>query len=150
MSILLSLLGPLLILIYFNDFRYAISSGHVQDFADDQAILLNHRFCRKMKTAVAKDISTLCEWLCSNRLSLNTEESELIAFAPKSKVSLMLVVKIKNKKLCASNKVKYLGTITDSKLSWQSHISNLALRSIYYSLSHSHMTWMLMFVIAKV
>ena len=103
------------------------------------------------------------EWLCANRLSINTGKTEFIVFRPsRNKRSERLTLKLHHTKLFESSKIKYLGIIIDNKLNWKGHIAELSkklsravgliykirhmcptavLRSLYFSLFHSHLSY---------
>ena len=158
-----SILGPLLFLIYINDFRNCLSSGTAQHYADDTVILYTERSIKRLRSTMNRDIANVCDWLCANRLSLNAGKTEVLLFHPKNKpCDSRFTLKIKSKKIFISNKVKYLGVILDAHLSWRSHLSELSktlsrangllsriryyvdlntLTSLYHSLFHSHMTY---------
>jgi len=158
-----SILGPLLFLIYINDFRLCLSSGTAQHFADDTIILNSSKSTKKIKANMSRDITSIYDWLCANRLSLNAKKTEVMLFQPKNKKEFTkMTLKIKETKISVSNKVKYLGVILDSRLTWRDHLSELSkklsrangllskirhyadtgtLVSLYYSLFHSHMTY---------
>jgi hypothetical protein len=158
-----SILGPLLFLIYINDFHRCLSSGIAQHFADDTVIVFNNSSLNKMKSSMSCVITKIEDWLCANRLSLNAAKTEILLFRPNNKsCSVNFNLKILNKRIFLSNKVKYLGVVLDSRLSWRCHLSELAkklsranglllkiryfvdahtIKSLYYSLFHSHMTY---------
>ena len=117
----------------------------------------------KIKTSVEKDLAYLYDWLCTNRLSLNAGKTEFIIFRPsRNKIDLHITLKLHHTKLVESSKIKYLGLILDNKLNWKHHISELsqklghavgllykvrklcspsALRSLYFSLFNSHLSY---------
>jgi len=158
-----SILGPLLFLIYINDLRYSIKSGLVQHFADDTVILFRNSSLKIINVTLSREISTLYDWLCANKLSLNSDKSDALLFRPINKKSqIKLKVKFKHKRIHVSGWTKYLGVILDSKLSWRRQITELSkklarangllskirhyvdaktIKSLYYSLFHSHITY---------
>ena len=110
-----------------------------------------------------KELKLLYDWLCANRLSLNVAKTEFIIFRP-PRVNLedRIVLKLNRTKIYESTKIKYLGLILDSRLSWKFHISELSkklsrsvgmlykirdytpkkvLVSLYHSIFNSHLTY---------
>ena len=102
----------------------------------------------------------LYDWLCANRLSLNTGKSEFIVFRPpRYNQGVRITLKLNHTKLFESPKIKYLGLILDNKLIWKAHIAELSkklsravgllykvrpptvLRSLYFSLFNSHLSY---------
>ena len=162
-----SVLGPLLFLIYINDMNLAVKDCTVHHFADDTNLLLSGTNLKSLKKAMNKELTSLFEWLCANRLSLNVDKTEFIVFKPRKysinkKLNKKFTLKINQKTIHESNKIKYLGVLLDNKLSWNIHINELCkklsravgmlfkmknlcstttLKSIYYSLFHSHMSY---------
>ena len=80
-----SSLGPLLFLIYINDFRLCLNqctSGH---FADDTVIMYNSKKAKTIETVVNTEQKQVSKWLSLNKLSLNADKTELIFFSFSSK-----------------------------------------------------------------
>ena len=157
-------LGPLLFLLYINDFRFSRSKATSSHFADDTCIL---RFSNKLKTVeteLNKDLKHASTWLNANRLSLNVSKSKLLIFQSKyknidySKTS----IKLNGIRLLPSDHVKYLGIFIDNNLSWDYNTIQLSIKlsrtngilsklrhftplssliSVYYSLFYSHVTY---------
>ena len=157
-----SILGPLLFLIYINDMRNAVKFSIVHHFADDTNLLYSNKNQKLLRNNVNIDLELLFQWLCANRLSLNVKKTEFIVFRPpKIGMKNRITLTLNRCKIYESPKVKYLGIILDSKLSWKHHIFELSkklsrsvgmlfkmknlrcddkiLLSLYYSLFQSHL-----------
>ena len=158
-----SILGPLLFLIYINDMHLSVASSTVFHFADDTNLMCSGMTLKKLRRALNKDLALLYDWLCANRLSINTGKTEFIVFRPpRHNVDIRLTLKFHHTKLFESTKIKYLGLILDNKLSWKPHITELCkklsravgmlykirtfcptsvMRSLYFSLFNSHLSY---------
>ena len=158
-----SILGPLLFLIYINDMNTAIKNSIVYHFADDTNLLYSHKNPNTLKKIMNTDLKTLYEWLCANRLSLNVGKTEFMIFRPPRKtLSDRIVLTLNKIKIYESSKIKYLGLILDSRLTWKDHINELSkklnrsvgmlyktcdfcptsiLKSLYYSIFNSHASY---------
>ena len=105
----------------------AIKNSTVYHFADDTNLLYSHKNPKTLQKIVNKDLKTLYEWLCANRLSLNVGKTEFIIFRPSKKsLSNRIVLTLNRTKLYESPKIKYLGLILDSRLTWKDHITELS------------------------
>ena len=157
-----SILGPLLFLIYINDMKNSIKHSIVHHFADDTNLLCSDKCEKSLKRKLNEDLKLIYTWLCANRLSLNVDKTEFIVFRPpRRKLNNRFTLKLNQKILFESTKIKYLGMILDQSLSWKHHIFELrkklsraigilykmkksncpqnVLVSLYHSLFHSHM-----------
>ena len=115
-----------------------------------------------MRKNINQDLELLFQWLCANRLSLNVKKTEFIIFRPaRTSLKNRVTLTLNGCKIFESTKVKYLGVILDSRLSWKHHIFELSkklsrsvgmlfkmknlrcddkiLLSLYYSLFQSHL-----------
>ena len=92
-----------------------------------------------------------------------TQEKLNLLFRPSGhKINIRLTLKLNQKKLFESSKIKYFGLILDNKLNWKPHITELCkklggavgmlykirtlcpastLKSLYFSLFHSHLSY---------
>ena len=157
-------LGPLLFLLYINDFRFSLGKATSTHFADDTCI---PHFSHKLKTVdteLNKDLKHALTWLNANRLSPNVSKSKLLIFQSKyknidySKISL----KLNGIQLLPSDHVKYIGIFIDNNFSWDYNTIQLSIKlsqtngilsklrhftplssliSVYYSLFYSHVTY---------
>ena len=159
-----SILGPLLFLIYLNDLHNAIKNSTTIHFADDTELTCWERNANKLRRKLNEDLQRLFEWLCANRLSLNATKTEFIIFKPNNvNIDRRIILKINNTKIFESKKIKYLGLIVDDRLQWKYHILELrkklgmvvgiihklknlnvptpCLRQVYFSLFQSYLTY---------
>ena len=75
-----SCLGPLLFLIFTNDFYLCIENGSCLLFADDTLLYYSHNNIRFLKWNIEQDISRIMDWFRANKLTLNINKTECIYF----------------------------------------------------------------------
>ena len=158
-----SILGPLLFIIYINDMHRTLSNCSVYHFADDTNLIFSHKDPSKITREVNRELEILYDWLCASRLSLNVGKTEFTIFRPPSaSLTNRITLTLAGTKIFESLKVKYLGIILDSRLTWKIHIDELCkklgrtvgmlfkiryhcnkkvLRSLYFSLFESHLSY---------
>ena len=78
------------------------------------------------------ELIKLCDWLRSNKLSINVKKSNCVLFRPRQKpLPFTLVIKLPDNfniftNLEQINFIKYLGVFIDSDLSWKHHINYIS------------------------
>ena len=75
-----SSLGPLLFLLYINDFFLCLSKTSCGHFADDTFIVYNSKKAKTIETVINTELKEVIKWLRLNKLSLNAGKTELIFF----------------------------------------------------------------------
>ena len=88
-----SVLGPLLFLLYINDFNSSAPDLDFHLFADDSNLFCQHKSLQTLELKVNNQLQRVNEWLCANRLSLNIDKSNFVIFHPPQK-KINLVIKI--------------------------------------------------------
>ena len=83
-----SVLGPLLFLLYVNDIYSSSLKFKFYLFADDTNILFCHKNLKCLEKIMNDELSKVCKWLISNKLSLNIRKSNFIIFRPYQKKQL--------------------------------------------------------------
>ena len=125
-----SILGPLLFLIYVNDFHNCITAGDMIMFADDTNIFFTARNYETIYDCANKQLCDIDHWLIANKLSLNVEKTNHVVFrTPNSKPpSNNLILLIRNKRINRVTSSKFLGVILHENLSWKPHMDTVLKR----------------------
>ena len=80
-----SILGPLLFLIYVNDFSKASTVLSEVMFADDTNLFLSHKNIETLFKEVNRELGNVTVWFKANKLSLNVNKTKWSLFHPVSK-----------------------------------------------------------------
>lgn len=164
-----TVLGPILFIIYINDFLSLDTSGTVISFADDTVLLVAGKTWNIVESLIQSDLQKVANWLDRNLLTLNHNKTVYLPFSnyedslPLNKEIKIPLVHRKNIwTLKASANTKYLGIIIDNHLKWKLHAEYLSkkirsllylfkqmalildmgsLRSMYFALVQSHLDY---------
>ena len=121
-----SILGPLLFLIYINDFPNICNSAIPILFADDTNLI----FCDENITGLFIKANIQLElvsgWFNQNKLSLNTSKTKYILFPPskyRNQADINLnSIKVSNKIIQSVPHIKFLGVVIDEYLDWKEQL----------------------------
>ena len=83
-----SILGPLLFLIYVNDFYLASKLKNVM-FADDTNLFISDENIGKLFQQMNKKLKNVSTWFKANKLSINIDKTKWTIFHPTSKKRFM-------------------------------------------------------------
>ena len=119
-----SLLGPLLFIIYINDFCKSSDKLSFILFADDTNLFFSHRNPHTLVETINIELFKISQWIRANKLSLNFLKTKFMLFS-KSIDSLPLNIVFDNNILENVPIIKFLGVIVDNKLSWKYHIDSI-------------------------
>lgn len=154
-------LSPLLFILYMNDLPTA-SNFCTRLFADDTCLEMSCHDPSILESSINTEIIKIEKWLYNNRLTLNSEKTQLLTISPTPKVFITTKLNISNSTILSKKSVKYLGLFIDHDLSWSTHINHVTnklsqcvgamykikryvstptLRTIYFALFYSKITY---------
>ena len=113
-----SILGPLLFMIYINDFPKCCPNVTTYLFADDANLIYSKK--KSLTSCLDKELMNVPSWLSLNKLALNIPKTQRLQFNHTSNVQFVGV------NLANDDSAKYLGVYIDTKLSFYSHIKHVA------------------------
>ena len=110
-----SILGPLLFLIYINDFTQSSDFSSMRLFADDTSLTDSAKNIDELLLKINKELPNIYDWLCANKLTLNLRKTKYLIFQPRQKVdyNLLPLLSIAGQCLEQVSKIKYLGIYID-------------------------------------
>ena len=122
-----SILGPILFIIYVNDFPRSCNKIVPFLFADDT----NCVYVRPKGDSLTlqEEIEHIPSWMAKNKLSLHVGKTELVHFLNCREES----VKLADVTISPTNYVKYLGVLLDKNLRFEAHVQRVLekLRSMF-------------------
>ena len=121
-----SILGPLLFLLFINDFPLSSSKFIFNLFADDST--LSYSFDHRDSTTcnvVNNELNLVSRWLCSNRIQINVSKTKYILFSLRRTVTLPPIM-IGNSEIERVESIKFLGVHLDQNLKFDQHITYLS------------------------
>ena len=123
-----SILGPLLFLIYLNDFP--LSSNHFQmiNYADDTALTcsLSASSDPTNSSRIEIELSKVSQWLKANKLTINVSKSKAMFFHTKQRSITLPDIILNQEKIEIVDTFNYLGIVFDRHLTWLGHVDSVA------------------------
>ena len=121
-----SVLGPLLFIIYMNDFSCTSKMIKLLLYADDITMYISGKDVNSLICAVNNELVIISNWFVSNHLFLNLNKSSFIIFhSSKKSVSFEFPLSINNSLLNRVTTIRYLGILMDEHLTWSKHITHI-------------------------
>jgi hypothetical protein len=118
-----SVLGPLLFIIYMNDLYKSIEYSKTILFADDTTVYASSNSLSQLYENINFDLSSLADWFCANKLSLNIGKTNYVLFYQRH-VSTDLEINIGGHEITRKKYFRFLGITIDENLEWSEHIQN--------------------------
>ena len=116
-----SILGPLLFILFMNDFSRSSTLLFSILFADDTSVFLEGTEYSKLIKSLNNELENVTKWLNANRLTVNMKKTHYMIFhRAKFKTTGQDVV-MQNSALTCVTTTKFLGV--DHKFKWNDHIT---------------------------
>ena len=157
-----SVLGPLLFILYVNDMRNALQTIP-RLFADDICLFLTAKNIVDLEIIGNSELSSLKNWMDTNKLTVNPTKSNLIVVNPKLRAPQIQFSLLYDDTCIGNDKsLKYLGVELDQELNFSPHLTkienklsqnigkmtklkhyvpNSALLMLYYSIVYPHILY---------
>ena len=120
-----SILGPLLFIIFINDFAKISDKFIPLLFGDDTALLFEADSPQQLQKLLDEELPKVYRWLQANKLSLNTQKTYCQVYH-NFKKNANINVTLAGEKINEVETVKYLGVFIDKNMKWNSHITHIS------------------------
>ena len=118
-----SILGPLLFIIYMNDFSRSSELLFSILFADDTSVFIEGTCLNDISEILNTELEKISIWLEANKLTININKTHYMMFhRTRIKHITNFKIYISNNAIDRSINTKFLGVIIDNKLNWAAHI----------------------------
>ena len=123
-----SILGPLLFILYINDLPSTPSFSHLYLFADDT------KCCSRVlslsdSSRLQKDLDLICNWSSRCSLDFNVSKCCLIRFYKRSKSHINSTYHLNGSEIPAVDHCRDLGVVFSSNLSWSLHYDSISAKA---------------------
>ena len=121
-----STLGPLLFLIFINDFPSCSNFFKFTLFADDSTLScsFDHSNTSLMKIELERQLLPVLQWLSHNRIKLNSDKSNYIIFSYRKNI-VIDSVQFGDSLLRQVHSTKFLGLHIDEHLTFRCHVDHV-------------------------
>ena len=124
-----SILGPLLFIVYVNDFRNCLDFSTNVSFADDTNIFITGKNIQSVYSKTNLELKNIDEWMTANKLTVNSAKTKYLLFTPrKSNYSVSntsFEVHFRNNIIEKVSSIRFLGVIINENLSWKEHMNTI-------------------------
>lgn len=133
-SILGSILGPLLFIVFINDISSSVGSPKSILYVDDTNLIVTGKSYMELLEKGQLAVNSIKEWCLSNGLKLKSDKTLIIEFCVNNAcVDRSMLLRIDNRSIKQVNGTKFLGVHFDNKLTWVNHINTLKTKLSSYS-----------------
>ena len=121
-----SVLGPLLFLIFINDFPNVNPFFKFCIFADDSTLTCKFDNSDELmiKNRLENELVVVNNWLQMNKIKINYDKSKFIIFSYGKKYSLDKI-KFGSNFISSTDNTKFLGIIVDNHLNFKAHVNSI-------------------------
>ena len=119
-----SILGPLLFLIYINDFQLSSKRFHLI-YADDTTLSTTIDSSKNITSEINNELSKINEWLKINKLSLNKSKTKYMITKKQRANIVEPILQIDGLNIESVDHFNFLGLTLDSRMKWNNHTTNI-------------------------
>ena len=123
-----SILGPLLFLIFINDFPNCSQNFKFTLFADDSTLARtfhNYLSTNDIKQQLSLNLEEIRQWLKANHIKINTDKSYYISFSYRRLIDIG-PIPFGDDSIHQCDSTKFLGLTLEKQLSYRKHILNIS------------------------
>ena len=117
-----SILGPVIFILYINDFSRSSDLLFSILFADDTSVFIEATNYDKVIDIVNNEMELINIWLIANKLTVNIKKTHYMMFHRTRIKYNIRDITINRKNVAYTKNTKFLGVIIDNKLTWSDHI----------------------------
>ena len=125
-----SILGPVLFLLYFNDFGDCLKHSRMIQFADDTVLYCANKAVENIEIKLNEDLKCISEYFNSNELIMNVSKgkTESMLFGTQKRIGMVsgiLNLEYNGVPLSSTTEYKYLGVSLDQSLTLSNHFNKI-------------------------
>ena len=119
-----TVLGPLLFLIFINDITKCLKNTQASLFADDTMVYCSGSTGNELHENLNGDLSRIKKWLNDHRLTINAEKSQFMVIGSSQRIKAFesMILRMDEDELEKVTSYKYLGVIINETVNWSEHI----------------------------
>lgn len=122
-----SVIGPLLYILYVNDFPNSIKNGLVTQFADDTSCLQSSQSLDNLVILTNTNLNKMSDWFKNNKLVLNSSKTATMMFNVPNECRNPINKQLSLALKCVEH-TKFLGITIDVNFSWKIHINEISVK----------------------
>ena len=121
-----SILGPLLFLIFINDFPSCCPFFKFTLFADDSTLSCKfHNYdTENIVRQISHELDKVNLWLLKNKLKVNYDKTKFIIFNYRKNFNIT-TLPFANNEIVRTNSIKFLGIFIDESLNFKDHVNHI-------------------------
>ena len=122
-----SVLGPLLFILYANDFSQYIKNSSCNMWADDNLLYVTGNTIHEVQTKLQETTDDANYWYKKNKLAINVPKCNIMTVSShQKKIEKPLEISLNDVTITQVKNMKYLGLQMDENLLWNEQVAYLA------------------------